>query len=266
MPKKHKTSTLNYKSAEWRKIKKSAPYVPLYALPQHAPIVVDSHSHCAVIGFSEIHKPFTARPILLLTLSEHEKLLLQNIDKTFKPSAANLCMAACVLKQHNVTLELSALILNIADIASVSRIIALQEHIDLLKAMDEGLTLGHTRVLKRLAINDRKLWIERALAAKLSITALSDAIKASTQVSNSDIQNQLSQALNTNVILNWPAKGTKQLSIEYFSVEELQGTLQKLLTFAGSIDPTPKAVKRKLVIELTSLNEFDALLGNVPKD
>lgn len=234
-----------------------------YPLPQGAPVIVASG--VPVLGAGHVG---TTRPFIDLTLSNSEIGVLRALDSAETPAASQLSKVATILFEHGVSLQLIARILAKPDTPTVSRLIALARHPDLLTAMDKGLSLGHARELLKIPFPLRTRFLEHALAHSLSIRQLKALITAKPDTADHDtkqIQSQLSEALSTETSLIWPQDGIKTLSLTYFTIEELQGTLENLLRMAGTPVAEPKPVKRQISIQITDTQEFEALLGNIPQ-
>jgi hypothetical protein len=263
MPRKRKIKSIYSLPLAAGLPKTSLTYKSRYPLPHDAPIIVANGA--PILGAGHISP---TRPFIELSLSNSEIASLKALDATFTPTASQVSHAATTLFQHGVSLQLIARILAKPDTPTVSRLIALARHPDLLTAMDKGLSLGHARELLKIPYPHRTRFLEHALAHSLSVRQLKALISAKPDTADHDtkqIQSQLSEALSTEASLVWPQDGIKTLTLAYFTIEELQGTLENLLRMAGAPVAAPKPIKRQITIQITDTQEFEALLGNIPQ-
>jgi hypothetical protein len=140
-----------------------------------------------------------------------------------------------------------------------------------LSCLDNGLlAFSHAAQLVPLPRNEQRQWAERCVAGGWSHAHLVAKLRARREHSQAanhvDVQayaQALQDRLGSKVELTWDASSSRtDVSLEWFTVEELQG-LMELLGAAPPHDGPLPSRGRRLVIKLDSVEELDALTGHL---
>lgn len=131
------------------------------------------------------------------------------------------------------------------------------------------LPLAHTRLLAKMTPAAQTEWTERAIAGKWSFRRLDREIREATSPSAKAASpdmgafvGQLRDRLGTEVRLEWPENAAqRRLILDWYGPEDLKGLLAKLA--AGPETTAGASIRRELVLNLTSMDELDALTGHL---
>lgn len=262
----------NYQAKDWRSFPHCTDLV-VPALLGNFPVAIDApiilSAGKPILGTSCFKQLSNKQRYIDLPLITLETTLFQKLDNQSDPPCSLLCQAALILKKHQLDLPLITKILNAPDPTTTSRWISLTKYPDLLDAFDAGCTLGHLRLLMPLVPPARQKHLSDWFASRCSVSSLRLRIQQKHSQPKLDTTyqaNQLSQYFSSSCTLSWPESGSKSLSIDFFSIDELQGIFQRLLNASGQESQVMQPqVKRTLTIELVNSDEYQQLLGNIPE-
>ena len=258
-----------------------------YALPppepgtQRLPIVVDAMgSPSLLVGAARLAYHLRSRPkslieALCVPISDVRLVeAVRVLDAVVDPLPSERARAFKILADHGLgPTQLARLIPGVGSVSAASRWRALAD-VDpyILSLLDSGsLAFSHAVPLLPLSHSEQRRWAELCVSRRWSHGALVRAIRAHSKgagvVRDLDVEGHarsLEAALGASVELSWDGStGRAELRLGWFTVEELQGLMERLGGGMPVDTPALPSRGRQLAIALDSVDELEALTGHL---
>lgn len=254
--------------------------VPRPAGAQPAPILVTDEAEPAILlGRARLaqhraHTPEELIDALVLPLRDrHAIRVVGQLDAQAPPPPSVRARAIRALLDHGLGLaQLVDLVPGIGSKAAASRWAAIGGlHGYVLEMLDRGrLSFSHVAMLLPLPADVQRMWAERCVAHRWSFARLRQALaenrKREQSTGDTDVSAYaaaLQGALGSPVELTWNAAASRGgLALSWFTVEELQGLMERLGAAPPALDPLPSR-RRRIHIEVDSVAELDQLTSHL---